>query len=79
MYVPSGLKTKDGKDIMCYTGAFYLKNKEQIEGYEENAGEYNLVDVNEFSREKLLKDNLITSKAILIEKSQNKEEKIEKL
>lgn len=53
--------------------------KEQIEGYEENAGEYNLVDVNEFSREKLLKDNFITSKAILIEKSQNKEEKIEKL
>ncbi len=53
--------------------------KEQIEGYEENEEEYNLVDVNEFSREKLLKDNFITSKAILIEKSQNKEEKIEKL
>ena len=31
MYVPSGLKTVDGKDIMCYTGAFYLENKENIE------------------------------------------------
>ena len=30
MYVPSGLKTVDGKDIMCYTGAFYLKNEEKI-------------------------------------------------
>ena len=48
--------------------------EEQIEGYEENAGEYNLIDANEFSREKLLADNLITSKAMLIEKSQNKEE-----
>ena len=31
MYVPSGLKTVDGKDIMCYTGTFYLKNKEKID------------------------------------------------
>ena len=31
MYVPSGLKTADGKDIMCYTGAFYLKNKEKTD------------------------------------------------
>ena len=31
MYVPSGLKTVDGKDIMCYTGAFYLKNKEKTD------------------------------------------------
>lgn len=30
MLVPSGLKTADGKDIMCYTGAFYLKNEEKI-------------------------------------------------
>ena len=29
MYIPSGLKTRDGKDIMCYTGEFYLKNKEK--------------------------------------------------
>lgn len=31
MYVPSGLKTVDGKDIMCYTGVFYLENKEKID------------------------------------------------
>ena len=31
MLVPSGLKTVDGKDIMCYTVAFYLKNKEKID------------------------------------------------
>ena len=31
MYVPSGLKTVDGKDIMCYTRKFYLKNKEKID------------------------------------------------
>ena len=36
MYVPSGLKTVDGKDIMCYTGAFYLKNKEKKEDYKES-------------------------------------------
>ena len=30
MLVPSGLKTVDGKDIMCYTGAFYIKNEEKI-------------------------------------------------
>ena len=29
MYIPSGLKTRDGKDIMCYTGEFYLKNKKK--------------------------------------------------
>ena len=157
MYVPSGLKTVDGKDIMCYTGAFYLKNKEKIdkmlkkceeilreedkkskkfqkkstkqfkgkiiiredeekydinqkhdkmfkemlsdkkstvdfinsflhlnlveddieekvEGYAENWLGYTLIDVNEFSKEELLADNLIITKAMLIEKSKNKEE-----
>ena len=29
--VPSGLKTRDGKDIMCYTAEFYVKNKEKID------------------------------------------------
>lgn len=31
MYVPSGLKTRDGKDIMCYTAEFYVKNKDKID------------------------------------------------
>ena len=36
--------------------------------------EYTLIDVNEFSKEQLLADNLIITKAMLIEKSKNKEE-----
>ena len=32
------------------------------------------MDTNEFTKQQLLEDNLITSKAMLIEKSQNKEE-----
>jgi len=32
------------------------------------------VDTNEFTKQQLLEDNLVTSKAMLIEKSQNKEE-----
>ena len=162
MYVPTGLKTVDGKDIMGFNGAFYLQNKEKInkmlkkcadivykiknknafiliehqssvdikmpyrilrykcaiiesaidkkrfkeqgykiptvipivlytgkrkwkklsindieetiEGYQENWLEYTLIDANKFSKEKLLEDNLIISKAMLIEKSKNKEE-----
>ena len=74
IYVPSGLKTVEGKDIMCYTGVFYLKNKEKVEEYAENWLEYTLIDVNEFSKEQLLADNLIITKAMLIEKSKNKEE-----
>ena len=30
MYVPTGLKTVDGKDIMGFNGAFQLQNKEKI-------------------------------------------------
>ena len=44
MLVPSGLKTVDGKDIMCYTGAFYLKNEEKIKRiikiFENNAANF---------------------------------------
>lgn len=48
--------------------------EEKIEGYEENWLEYTLIDVNKFSKEQLLADNLIITKAMLIEKSKNKEE-----
>lgn len=30
IYVPTGLKTVEGKDIMGFNGAFYLQNKEKI-------------------------------------------------
>ena len=48
--------------------------EEKIEGYEETENEYTLIDTNKLSREVLLEDNLITSKAMLIEKARNKAE-----
>ena len=50
--------------------------EEKVEGYAENWLGYTLIDVNEFSKEELLADNLIITKAMLIEKSKNKEEVI---
>ena len=66
--------------IVLYTGRRKWQKlsiediEERIEGYGKIELGYNLVDTNEFTREQLLEDNLITSKAMLIEKSQNKEE-----
>ena len=66
--------------IVLYTGKRKWKRllindiEEKIEGYAENWLEYTLIDVNEFSKEELLADNLIITKAMLIEKSKNKEE-----
>ena len=66
--------------IVLYTGKRKWKKlsindiEETIEGYQENWLEYTLIDANKFSKEKLLEDNLIISKAMLIEKSKNKEE-----
>ena len=42
MYIPSGLKTRDGKDIMCYTGEFYLKNKENLNSLREKLKSVNI-------------------------------------
>ena len=66
--------------IVLYTGKRKWQKlsiediEEKIEGYEEIKPGYDLVDTNEFTKQQLLEDNLITSKAMLIEKSQNKEE-----
>ena len=66
--------------IVLYTGKRKWQKlsiediEEKIEGYEEIELGYDLVDTNEFTKQQLLEDNLITSKAMLIEKSQNKEE-----
>ena len=66
--------------IVLYTGKRKWKRllindiEEKVEGYAENWLEYTLIDVNEFSKERLLADNLIITKAMLIEKSKNKEE-----
>ena len=66
--------------IVLYTGKrrwnkLSIKDiEEKIGGYHEDGNEYNLIDINKFSNEELLGDNLITSKAMLIEKAQNKSE-----
>ena len=66
--------------IVLYTGRRKWQNllisdiEEKIEGYIEPENEYTLVDSNKFSREELLEDALMTSKAMLIEKSKNTEE-----
>ena len=66
--------------IVLYTGKRKWQKlsiediEEKIEGYGEIELGYDLVDTNEFTKQRLLEDNLITSKAMLIEKSQNKEE-----
>ena len=66
--------------IVLYTGKRKWNSlsindiEEKIDGYENPNNEYHLIDSNEFSRNKLLSDNLITSKAMLIEKSKNKDE-----
>ena len=68
--------------IVLYTGKRKWKRllindiEEKVEGYAENWLGYTLIDVNEFSKEELLADNLIITKAMLIEKSKNKEEVI---
>ena len=68
--------------IVLYTGKRKWQKlsiediEEKIEGYEEIKPGYDLVDTNEFTKQQLLEDNLVTSKATLIEKSQNKEEKL---
>ena len=64
--------------IVLYTGKRKWNSlsindiEERIDGYENPNNEYHLIDSNEFSRNKLLSDNLITSKAMLIEKSKSK-------
>ena len=66
--------------IVLYTGRRKWQNllisdiEEKVKGYVEPENEYTLVDSNKFSREELLEDTLMTSKAMLIEKSKNTEE-----
>ena len=81
MLVPSGLKTVDGKDIMCYTGAFYLKNKEELyQNIEDIISCKNKMEDFEYAQlEKIVKyelmgteDREIISK--FIEKIKNREE-----
>ena len=48
--------------------------EEKLENFIEPQGVYKLIDVNNFNREELIEDELITSKAMLIESSKGQEE-----
>lgn len=48
-------------------------------GYNENDENYNFIDINDYTTEELLKDDLIISKAMLIEKSQDEDTLIENM
>lgn len=48
-------------------------------GYKQVSDDYNLIDINKYSNEELLEDNLVITKAMSIEKCTTKEELKEKL
>ena len=67
--------------IVLYTGKRkwnankYIENcQEKLEGYSLKFGNYNIVDVNDFSQKELLNDNSFISKIMLIEKGNNSDE-----
>ena len=79
------MKEKDYKipkvlAIVLYTGKKKWKKQglkdieEKLENFIEPQGVYKLIDVNNFNREELIEDELITSKAMLIESSKGQEE-----
>lgn len=66
--------------IVIYTGSkkWDIKTsleevQEKLEGYEDTIGTYKLIDVNSYEEEELLKDKLMTSKIMLIDRQQEKE------
>lgn len=66
--------------IVIYTGhkKWNIKTsleeiQEKLEGYEETIGAYKLIDVNTYKEEELLKDKLLTSKIMLIDREQQAE------
>lgn len=67
--------------IVLYTGHTKWKAnlsfsdvQEKLAGYEEKDRSYTIIDVNNFSEEELLKDDLLVSKVLLLERSKTKEE-----
>lgn len=69
MLVPSGLKTVDGKDIMCYTGAFYLKNEEKIKRIIKKCEE--ILDAEDKNREE--SENIMMNAARIINREIRKQ------
>lgn len=79
------MKDKDYKIPKVLAVVLYTGNKkwnpkelkdieEKLENFIEPQGGYKLIDVNNFNREELIEDELITSKAMLIESSKGQEE-----
>ncbi len=81
----SKIKNKEYKvplviPIVLYTGnkkwdakKHLEKNQEKFKNIEIKLGNYNLLDINNFTEEQLLKENSLISKLMLIEKSMNTE------
>ena len=72
--------------IVLYTGKkkwdakrYLEESQETLDGVEIKAGNYNLVDINDFTKEELLKEKTLISKMMLLEKSESTEESIEML
>ena len=72
--------------IVLYTGKkkwdakrYLEESQETLDGVEIKAGSYNLVDINDFTKEELLQEKTLISKMMLLEKSESTEESIEML
>ena len=72
--------------IVLYTGKkkwdakrYLEESQETLDGVKIKAGNYNLVDINDFTKEELLQEKTLISKMMLLEKSESTEESIEML
>ena len=72
--------------IVLYTGKkkwnakrYLDESQETLDSVEIKAGNYNLVDINDFTKEELLQEKTLISKMMLLEKSESTEESIEML
>ena len=72
--------------IVLYTGKkrwdakrYLEESQETLRGVKIKAGNYNLVDINDFTKEELLQGKTLISKMMLLEKSESTEESIEML
>ena len=72
--------------IVLYTGKkkwdakrYLEESQETLDDVKIKAGNYNLVDINDFTKEELLQGKTLISKMILLEKSESTEESIEML
>ena len=85
------IKNKESKiplviPIVLYTGnkkwnakKYFEEKQENLEGYTNGLGNYNLIDINEFTEKELLEEDTFISKMMLIEKAQSTENIIDAL